>query len=173
MGATRPLPRALGAATALAAGVALGAAIYLWALAPARVSGDSMLPALSDGDVVLLIRPGLDRLLGGSGGTAPGDVVALISPFERTLIVKRVVAGAGASVVIDDGVVRVDGAPVGWGSEELRGGVNAAASVVPPESVYVLGDNRLPLASRDSRSFGPVPLPSLRGRVVLALRLGR
>lgn len=113
-------------------GLALGAAVYLWALAPARVVGDSMLPTLAHGDVVVLVRPGLDRLLGGSGGEQTGDVVALVTPFERTLAVKRVAAA-------EDG------------------------------TVYVLGDNRAPLASRDSRSFGPVPVTSLRGRVVLSL----
>ncbi|MBX3143057.1 MAG: S26 family signal peptidase [Trueperaceae bacterium] len=103
----------------------------MWALAPARVSGDSMLPSLADGDVVLLIRPGLDRLLGGSGGQEPGDVVALVTPYDGALAVKRVES-------------------------------------VDPTGVYVLGDNRVPLASRDSRSFGTVPVGSLRGRVVLA-----
>lgn len=157
------------AAASLAVGAAIGLGAYLWALAPARVSGDSMLPALADGDVVLLLRPGFDRLLGGSGGTVPGDVVALVAPFEHGVLVKRVVAGPGATVRIDGGVVSVDGLEASWGSQELSGSASAAPITVPESSVYVLGDNRLPLASRDSRSFGPVPVASLRGRVVLAL----
>jgi len=35
---------------------------------------------------------------------------------------------------------------------------------VPDDHVFVIGDNRAPLASRDSRVFGPVPLGQVAGR---------
>jgi signal peptidase I len=37
--------------------------------------------------------------------------------------------------------------------------------IIPDDSVFVMGDNRF--ASDDSRDFGPVPLDSLEGEVVL------
>jgi signal peptidase I len=40
---------------------------------------------------------------------------------------------------------------------------------VPDAHVFVLGDNRAPLGSRDSRAFGPVPLANVSGRAALVL----
>jgi signal peptidase I len=37
--------------------------------------------------------------------------------------------------------------------------------IIPGDSVFVMGDNRF--ASDDSRDFGPVPLDSLEGEVML------
>jgi hypothetical protein len=52
-------------------------------------------------------------------------------------------------------------------ASEFAGHGSFPASTVPAGHVFVLGDNRMPLASRDSRDFGPVPLGAVRGRVVL------
>lgn len=163
--------RWLRGTAALLAGVVLGWLLYSHALAPMRVAGDSMAPYLDDGDAVLLVRPGLDKLFGGSGGERPGDVVVLAAPGDGATLVKRVIAGGGATVEIAEGVVSVDGSPVTWGDPELSGAASAVARSVPSGSLYVLGDNRLPLASRDSRSFGPVATAALKGRVVLVIRL--
>jgi signal peptidase I len=40
---------------------------------------------------------------------------------------------------------------------------------VPKGYIYVLGDNRLPGASKDSRTFGPVKLDRVRGVVLFRL----
>lgn len=155
---------------ALAVGAGLGFALLTFAFAPARVVGDSMLPTLVDGDVVLLIRPPLDRLLGRGAGPRAGDVVAATSPRDAgAVIVKRVAAVAGQVVAIVDGVVLADGAEVAWGDPDLAGDASFQPVTVAEGHVYLLGDNRLPLASRDSRSFGPLPLSALRGRVLLNL----
>ena len=54
-----------------------------------------------------------------------------------------------------------------------RGAFRGAASIppmrVPRSHDYVMGDNRHPLASFDSRSFGPVPAGSILGRAVLVV----
>ena len=97
---------------------------------------------------------------------------------------KRVVALAGDAVSLRDAVVEVrpgntgpwrrvvNGAWSSWhdttpccdgsGREDPAGG----AVVVPPGSVFVLGDN--PDASEDSRDFGWVPLSSIEGRVAVS-----
>ena len=56
------------------------------------------------------------------------------------------------------------------GGDRVEGGgasSSAALFVVPPDHVWLEGDN--PPRSTDSRHYGPVPASSLRGRVVLRL----
>jgi signal peptidase I len=45
------------------------------------------------------------------------------------------------------------------------GGPDLPPTLVPPDRVFILGDNRA--NSRDSRSVGPVPIDSIKGRVCL------
>jgi signal peptidase I len=141
-----------------------------------RVRGESMLPNLHQGSLVLVVRPPLLRLVGSFAGAAgrdlvrTGDVVVILDPMaaNRAAYVKRVVALAGQSVALEDGAAFVDDAPLEepWLAEDHRGVAVHPRTVVPPASLFVLGDNRLPLASRDSRAFGPVPTSAWRGRVV-------
>ena len=92
-----------------------------------------------------------------------GDVVIIGIPGEKDLLVKRAVALPGETVAVQDGKVYLDGQPL----EELwatrQGGADYPPTRVPPHHVFVLGDNRE--ESRDSRSFGPVPIDQIGGRV--------
>lgn len=154
----------------------LGFAITQFGVTLMRVRGESMLPNLEQGSLVLVVRPPLLRLVAAfAGGSAlelvrTGDVVVIVDPMaaNRPAYVKRVVALAGQSVALEDGVAFVDDAPLDepWLAEGHRGVADHPRTVVPPASLFVLGDNRLPLASRDSRTFGPVPTSAWRGRVV-------
>jgi signal peptidase I len=45
------------------------------------------------------------------------------------------------------------------------GGPGYPATVIPPDHVFILGDNRP--NSRDSRAIGPVPFSTIRGRAWL------
>lgn len=136
------------------------------------ISGDSMTPTLLDGEraVVPRYETWLHRL--GVGAFEPGDIVYFPSPRDRgtpllrTLLIKRIVAEAGDSVEIRGGRLVVNGVEVdesyldsGW-----HGTSGMSATVVPDGHVFVLGDNRSPLGSVDSRQFGPVPLASIAGR---------
>ncbi len=173
------------AAAALAAGAIVVLLVTQFGATVMRVEGISMESRLEPGAMVLVIRPFALRTaawLRGGGwhlDVPVGAVVALSDPrptaarttLSGELLVKRVVAVGPASVAVVDGELLVDGAPQPepWLDNELRGAVQLAARNVPTDAVFVLGDNRLPLASRDSRSFGPVPQAALRGRVVAVL----
>ena len=98
-----------------------------------------MRPTLRAGDR-LLVDPTEYR----ARGPQCGDVIVLGDPDDRRRwLVKRVAALAGQPFP----------GPVVPGDDDR----------VPPQHVYVLADDRT--AGRDSRSFGPVPVSSVVGRV--------
>ena len=74
---------------------------------PMRVSSDSMSPAFSTGDEVLVQKLGAH-----AREPSVGDVVVVRSPASGDLVIKRVAALGGQTVAIADGVLKVDGAAV-------------------------------------------------------------
>lgn len=127
--------------------------------APLHVVGDSMAPGLLNEDRVLRTKSYSEP--------RRGDVIIIdaSSASERDDVIKRIVAVAGDVVEIQDDIAIINGVP-----EEARGVQIGAAETtrsfgkvtVPPDHVYVLGDNRP--VSLDSRYLGPVPLRSIRGK---------
>ena len=128
---------------------------------PMRVSSDSMSPTFSTGDEVLVQKLGAH-----ARKPSLGDVVVVRSPASGDLMIKRVAAVGGQTVGIADGVLNVDGSGArtlrrpGPGRRDLL-----RAGAVPQGTVFLLGDHRL--GSVDSRSFGPVPVRSIIGKVAL------
>jgi len=144
-----------------------------------RVHAGSMLPALQMGDHVLVSQLfyGLplpfDGLLWRFAAPRRGDVVlfAYADEAERDYI-KRVVAVAGDLVEIRDRRLLVDGAPADLGGEYFADSEQGVQSLgardnfgpfrVPPDHVFVLGDNRD--RSVDSRNYGPAALEGIKGK---------
>lgn len=95
------------------------------------------------------------------------DIIAHADPTGRSggSHVKRVVAVGGEEVVLSEAGVSVDGArldePYVHPGSSLR---DTPPVVVPEGHVYVLGDWRN--RSSDSRSYGPVPLELVEGKVI-------
>jgi len=86
-----------------------------------------------------------------------------LSPPSTDEYIKRVVALPGERVEAAGGKVLVDGReliepylPAGMTTRDF------VAVIVPPDTVYVMGDNRA--NSADSRIFGPVPQDTVVGR---------
>jgi len=108
-------------------------------------------------------------------GPRRGDVVIVDMPGEEELLVKRAVALPGETVAVWDGQVFIDGQPLEEPWAIRRGGLDYPLTRVPPQHIFVLGDNRE--ESRDSRFFGPVPVGRIGGRVRLIVwppdRIGR
>ncbi len=148
------------------------------------IPSGSMLPQLQINDRVVVSKVSYrlhdprrgDIVVFDAPGGEPKDTSPLPERAVRTVIqsiglsppstdeyIKRVVALPGERVEAHDGKVLVDGQELV--EPYLPPGVTTStfvAVVVPPETVFVLGDNRA--NSSDSRVFGPVPQSTVVGR---------
>lgn len=140
------------------------------------IDGISMQPTLQDGERALVPRYESWWLRWTGGSWQQGDLVYFQAPGSRArtwverisggpYLIKRVAAVAGQTVEVELGRLWVDGLPQDepyLAGQTLSG--RQAPLLVPEGHVYLLGDNRAPLASMDSRVFGPVPLERVAGR---------
>jgi signal peptidase I len=128
----------------------------------ALVEGPSMQPNLYTGFAILA-----EKVSYHLHSPQRGDVVLFDLPNETQPLVKRVLALPGETVAVRGGHVYIDGRPIDEPWVTYFGGPGYPTTRIPAGYVFVLGDNRGD--SRDSRSFGPVPLGAIRGHVVLIL----
>lgn len=154
-------------------------------ISPYRVPTSSMAPALLPGDFVLASRLAYGIEIPFSGGVrmgarppSRGDVVVLRDPRKETSggtgasFAKRVVGLPGDRVelrqhrlFLNDLEVQPEASASGDTAESATSSTASFGPVVvPPGTVFVLGDNRGVLD--DSRVWGPVPERDLQGRVV-------
>lgn len=126
-----------------------------------EVQGHSMEPTLHDGERLLV-----NKFIYRFADPAPGDIVVFRYPLgtDRDFI-KRVIAGPGQRVRIEEGRVFVDGRPLDEPYVLRRDGYSMPEREVPPGHLFVLGDNRA--NSEDSRIFGFVPLHLVVGKAML------
>ena len=133
------------------------------------VRGDSMTPTLRAGEVALVPRyeTWLHRL--GIGTFRRGDIVFFRSPVDRNQrIIKRIVASPGDQVALVGGNLYIDGQLVHEPYLKNRIAVSSLPkTLVANGHVFVLGDNRGPLGSLDSRQFGQIAIRTLEGRVAV------
>ncbi len=136
------------------------------------VKGDSMLPTLKNNSILFI-----EKITQRFGELRNGDIVVIKIPEylngEKTYAIKRIIALEGQRVMIQEGRVYVDGIEQ---QEEYTQGSGTTVSnslygdiIIPEGCIYVLGDNRLPSKSRDSRVFGPVSIDRVEGRAVFRL----
>jgi len=125
-----------------------------------RVDGFSMEPTLQNGEFVIV-----NKLAYQFGVPSTGDVIVFHYPRDpEQEYIKRVIGLAGDKIRITNGQVLVNGesipepyiaAPPRYESEWD----------VPPDSLFVLGDNRN--NSSDSHNWGPVPMKNVIGKALL------
>lgn len=129
-----------------------------WVVEVFRVEGPSMERTLYTGER-LLVNKFIYRWV---RSPRQGDVVIFQYPRQpERAFVKRVVATAGDSVAIKAGKVYVNGTLLPEALTTQIVAEDLPEVLVPPDSVWVLGDNRN--NSEDSRFFHEVPLQNIRG----------
>lgn len=153
--------RSLARITLQVAILALLAAAFF--MAPRQVSGMSMEPHIAPGEYVLI-----NTFAYRMGAPHRQDIVAFRRDGDaRGLFIKRVIGLPGDRVRIVRGTVFVNGSPLVEPYVRYPDNRSSAEVTVPPESVYVLGDNRA--VSEDSRVFGPIADDHLMGRAIAGI----
>jgi signal peptidase I len=126
---------------------------------------NSMEPTLHENDHVLVNRWAYRHQL-----PQPGDIILFQHPEEPppSLMVKRVIGVPGDHLAVVRGYVMRNGKPLDERAYTLQNSLMVAPEwewgTVPPDTVFVMGDNRN--HSEDSRDYGPVPLKNVVGRAV-------
>lgn len=124
------------------------------------ISGNSMAPTLKDGQILLAnyIAFTLER----------GDIV--IYEDHGMPIIKRVIGLPRETVGIKNGQVIINGIPL---HEEYTNGLprDLEPVTIPDDSYFLVGDNRTPGASRDSRdpSVGPIEAKRIKGEALFSI----
>ncbi len=130
--------------------------VFFW---PAKVEGLSMSPSINDDDRVIICR-----FAAAAGMYDRGDLVVFDDADYEQNMIKRIIAVEGDTLHISEGRVFVNGIEL---DEPYANGYTDGDvyMVIPPESVFVMGDNRE--KSIDSRYFGLVSTDEIYGRVLM------
>lgn len=148
------------------------------------VSGRSMTPTFGDGDYLLVnkFETSFNKIKNFFGSKSDlnlvrGDVLVFRPPeAENMFYIKRVIALPGERVTLKDGVFTIynEDYPNGFKLEEkyidpqfkTEGEVD---EIVQPGNVFVVGDNRSPGGSYDSRAWGQLQESKISGRAFFRL----
>lgn len=147
------------------------------------VDGTSMVPTLQNNDRLIVDKTTktIDAIEHKPYLPNRGDVVTFVSTLkdsngQNEQLIKRVIGLPGDTITIQNGVVTITNKQYPGGFDvDKKLGLSLAptdmdvpfSATVPANMIYVLGDNRTPNGSYDSRFFGPVPLEAIQGRLVL------
>lgn len=128
----------------------------------AVMEGEDMYPRIRDGDLMVFYRLESEYSV--------GDVVTFVK--DDTRYTGRIVAQGGDTVDLsDEGDLLVNGSvqdeQIFYPTESL-GDSTALSCEVPEGSVYLLGDFRT--NATDSRTYGPVKIDELDGKIITILR---
>jgi signal peptidase I len=139
----------------------------LFVLQAYKIPAGSMEPALLIGDHILV-----DKLSSAARNPQRGDLIVFkYPPNPKVDFIKRVIAVGGDTVEIKDKVIYINGTmmPDPWGHyqnsppipRDISPKDNFGPVTVPPDSYFVMGDNRD--NSADSRFWGFVSKDKVKG----------
>lgn len=157
----------------------LAVAMQRYAFQSYQVFGQSMQPTLQEGDYLIISKLPVTvaELKNRAYQPHRGDIVVIKSPIDGSRLIKRVIGLPDERVGIVNGSLRVYNsqqpqgfdpyAELGLESQPTQG---QPSLIVPLDSIYVVGDNRSPGGSLDSRNeLGPVQIEEVVGKLVFRL----
>jgi signal peptidase I len=166
-------------AEAIAVAILLALFIRTFIVQAFKIPSGSMLPTLQIGDHILVnkLRYGIRLPYVGRvvkfANPRHGDIIVFVYPVDpQKDFIKRVVGEPGDEVEVRHKRVLINGEPVEDGHANFVDGPGATSRltprdnygpvVVPPEKIFVMGDNRD--RSYDSRFWGFVPIDDIKGK---------
>ncbi|MDH4185323.1 MAG: signal peptidase I, partial [Nitrospinota bacterium] len=138
--------------------------VYIWhgKVKAYKTMSASMEPTLAKGDHVMVM------LNDGSYSPGRGDVVVVLIPGDRRkAYIKRIVGLPGETIQMNSDSILINGKPLYESYLPNTQGLSkdSLSVTIPANAIFVLGDNRA--NSLDSRNFGPIPMESVLGKVVV------
>ncbi len=150
-----------------------------------KIPSSSMEPTLLVGDHILVSKfiygiriPYIGKKFLTFHKPKRGDIIVFIYPEDpKKDFIKRVIATEGEEVQIKNSEIFINGLPIEdpWGFYRERDGPFAMSNlrlrdnygprVIPPNSLFVMGDNRD--NSQDSRYWGFVDLSAVKGKALI------
>ena len=153
--------------------------LHVYVVQPFYVHGQSMEPSFHDNDYLIIskVEPSLNSLRQIFTGKpvpdtyARGQVLVFHYPKNPSLVfIKRIAGLPGEHVVVASGQVIINGKVLKENfikpDTPTIGNID---EIVPPNDYFMLGDNRTPDGSSDSREWGDLPQANIIGRVVVRL----
>ena len=145
--------------------VVVVAILFSGILRVVNVSGSSMEGTLHNGDRLLLSNLFYEPDY--------GDIIVILRENQETPLIKRVIGLPGDSIRIDqDGRVYRNNILLdepyisGKKTEQLSW---RTEKTIPENMVFVMGDNRNPAKSYDSREMGALPMKNVVGKVLFRI----
>ncbi|MFM1525067.1 MULTISPECIES: signal peptidase I [Helcococcus] len=126
---------------------------------PTRISGSSMLNTLHDNDRVLV-----NKITMKLSPIKRKDIIVMKFDENKDYI-KRIIGLPGEYIQIIDGKVYINGKVYEepYINEQYTETINGFEWKLGHNQYFVMGDNRLPNGSTDSRVFGPINLDRIKG----------
>jgi signal peptidase I len=135
--------------------------LNLFLIQSTRVQMQSMEPTLYEGQFLIL-----EKVSYYLHPPRRGDIVVFSLRSDPTShLIKRVIGLPGETIEVRDGDVYINGQRLDEPYARWPTYPGLKRRVVPPDSVFVMGDNRG--LSNDSRSFGPIPHSDIIARAWL------
>ncbi len=127
-----------------------------------RYHGDGMEPALSNGDLLVLLK---------TSKVEEGDVIAFY--YNNKILVRRVVCEGGQQIAVDpSGTVYINGTALDepYVDQPSIGQCNLTFPYyVPPNHVFVMGDRRETAMDSRLEEIGPINTDRILGKVLLSI----